>query len=78
MAGGVRERLGYSVHGIFLGVICLLGHQVAVPVMHPVEGFGDGRHHPSGGTPAPCGRLLQVALCQFGPAPGLLAWLLAL
>ena len=73
MAEGVRERLGHPEHGIFLGGICLTGPQVAVPVMHPTEGFGDGRRHPGGGTPALCGHLLQVVLCQSGPAPGLLA-----
>lgn len=51
MAGGVRERLGYPEHGMFLEVICLTGHQAVVPVMHPTEGFGDGRRHPGGGTP---------------------------
>ena len=78
MGGRVRERLGYPEHGMFLGVICLTGHQVAMSVMHPAEGFGDGRRHPGGGTPTLCGRLLQVVLCQFGPAPGFLARLLAL
>ena len=78
MAGGVRERLGYHEHGIFVGVMCLPGHQVAVPVMPPAEGFGDGRRHPGGGIPIPCGRLLQVVLCRLGPTPGLLARLLAL
>lgn len=78
MAGGVRERLGYPEHGMFLEVICLTGHQAAVPVMHPTEGFGDGRRHPDGGTPTLCGRLMQIVLCQFGPARGFLARLLAL